>query len=212
GVMVRLVEDTSALGQPDLIILPGTKATIADLEWLRGKGLDTAIAAVATTEHATVLGLCGGYQMLGRTITDPIEACRETPVAGLGWLPVDTVFEPEKITRQRRGRALGQRVTGYQIHHGRTISSNQPWITFDDAYGQGPDGAEHDHVFGTSLHGLFEEDGFRAAFLTHVAARRGKRFKFTGVSFEAAREAQIDRLADLLENHLDLNAVRALLS
>jgi adenosylcobyric acid synthase len=209
GVAVRLVEDRGALGQPDLIILPGTKTTVADLEWLRGKGLDTAIAAQA--KDVTILGVCGGYQMLGRTITDPIEAGRETPVEGLGWLPVDTVFEREKITRQRRGSALGQRVTGYQIHHGRTATA-APWIALEDVYGRADDGAARDGVLGTSLHGLFEEDGFRTAFLTEVAARRGKCFHSSGVSFAAAREAQVDRLADLLENHLDLNAVEALLS
>jgi adenosylcobyric acid synthase len=211
GVAVRLIEEPGALGEPDLIILPGTKATIADLDWLRGKGLDAAIAARAEAHHTTVLGLCGGYQMLGRSILDPIEAGRETAVEGLGWLPVDTVFEPDKVTRQRRGRALAQRVTGYQIHHGRTTTAC-PWITFDDAYGSGPDGAACDQVLGTSLHGLFEEDGFRTAFLSQVAAHRGQRFEPSHVSFAAAREAQIDRLADLLENHLDLDAVEALLS
>jgi adenosylcobyric acid synthase len=129
----------------------------------------------------------------------------------LSWLPVETVFRPDKVTRQRRGRALGHRVTGYQIHHGRTTTA-APWMTFDDAYGSGPDGAACDRVFGTSLHGLFEEDGFRRAFLSDVAAHGGKSFQPGGVSFAAAREAQIDRLADVLEHHLDLRAIEALLS
>jgi adenosylcobyric acid synthase len=212
GVSVRLVETPSALGDPDLVILPGTKATVADLEWLRGRGFPAALAE-ALERHSTVLGICGGYQMLGRAITDPIESGRPDRVDALGWLPAVTVFEPTKITRQRRGRAAQYRVTGYQIHHGRTTAP-EPWITLDDAYGSAPDGAtaRGGAIKGTTLHGLFEEDGFRGAFLEEVAARRGTRWASTGVCFSAARESQIDRLADLLEAHLDLDAVEALLT
>lgn len=207
GVSVRLVEDRATLGRPDLVILPGTKATVSDLAWLRGRGLPEAIAATT----ATVLGICGGYQMLGRTIVDPVESGRSDH--GLGWLPVDTTFEPAKVTRQRRGRALGQRVSGYQIHHGRTASATG-WITLDDAYGTHEDGATSTDgtIIGTSLHGLFEEDGFRNAFLADVARRQGKRWPGAGVSFTAARESQIDRLADMLEAHVDMPAIEAMLS
>jgi adenosylcobyric acid synthase len=210
GVAVRMVEEPGALGDPDLIIIPGTKATVVDFEWLNGRGLVDAIATTAAT--TTVLGICGGYQMMGRTITDPIEAGRPDPVPGAGWLPVDTVFEPEKVTRQRRGRALGHRVTGYQIHHGRTSAAERSWAVLDDSYGISPDGGIEGRFGGTSLHGVFEEDGFRAAFLAAAAARRGKTWQPSGVSFAAAREAQIDRLADVLEAHLDLPALEALLS
>jgi adenosylcobyric acid synthase len=207
GVTVRLVEDPGVLGDPDLVIIPGTKATVADLEWLRGRGL---IEAIARTD-ATTLGICGGYQMMGRTIADTVEAARPDPIDGAGWLPVDTVFSPAKVTRQRRGRALGRRVSGYQIHHGITTTA-EPWIVLDDTYGTGPDGAARDRFLGTSLHGLFEEDGFRAAFLADVARRRGKSWLPAGVSFAAARDAQLDRLADVLETHLDLPRLEALLS
>jgi adenosylcobyric acid synthase len=214
GVSVRLVEYPVALGDPDLVILPGTKATVADLEWLRGRGFP-CILQTALARGATVLGICGGYQMLGRSIDDPVEAVRPEPVAGLDWLPVDTFFQASKVTRQRRGHAGGQRVAGYQIHHGRTAASESAdgWITLDDAYGRAGDGAtaQDGAVKGTSLHGLFEEDGFRGAFLAEVAERRGKRRPASGVNFAAARESQIDRLADLLEAHLDLGAVEAML-
>jgi adenosylcobyric acid synthase len=209
GVAVRMIEAPGALGDPDLVIIPGTKATVADLEWLRGRGF---LDAIAGTDDATVLGICGGYQMMGRTILDPIEASRPNPIPGAGWLPVDTVFEPEKVTRQRRGRALGHRVTGYQIHHGRTTAASPPWAILDDSYGTDADGAMAGRFLGTSLHGIFEEDGFRAAFLEATATRRGKRWAPSGVSFAAAREAQIDRLADLLEAHFDLGALEALLT
>src|SRR5207245_1600646 len=115
GVSLRLVSDPAALGTPDLIVLPGTKATIAALEWLRGRGFDRAIA----DRDALILGVCGGYQMLGRRIVDEVESGRGD-VAALGWLDVETVFAPEKTTRQRRGHAMGQHVTGYEIHHGMT--------------------------------------------------------------------------------------------
>ena len=207
GVSVRLVDRAGALGHPDLIIIPGTKATVADLEWLRGTGLAAAISAYP------ILGICGGYQMLGRTIIDPIEAQRTDPVDGLGLLPVDTTFEPTKVTRQRTGRALGHQLTGYQIHHGRTTTHN-PWITLDDAYGTEPEGATAagGTTHGTSLHGLFEEDGFRAAFLAQLATLTNKTWTPAGVSFAAARQQQLDRLADMLESHLDLGALEALLS
>jgi adenosylcobyric acid synthase len=206
GVGVRFVDRPAALGRPDLVVLPGTKATVADLEWLRGRGLDRAILDCG----APVLGICGGYQMMGRTIVDDVESQRGE-VAGLGWLDAATVFEPTKITRQRRGRARlpaqgaarpqDQFVTGYQIHHGRVTAADQ-WIALDDAYGAGPEGSQQGRFSGTTLHGLFEEDGFRAAFLGRPPS---------GVSFASAREAQIDRLADMLEAHLDLAAIETLL-
>jgi adenosylcobyric acid synthase len=213
AVTVRLVEDPTALGDPDLLIIPGTKATVADLEWLRGKGFDGGIARAANA-RTTVVGICGGYQMLGRTITDPVESGRPDPIRALGLLDVDTTFDPDKITRQRRGRSGDHRVTGYQIHHGRT-TTDHPWITLDDSYGTEPEGATNNAsgptILGTTLHGLFEEDGFRAAFLSQVARQRGKTWLPAGVSFARARETQFDRLADMLEAHLDMDAVEALL-
>jgi len=205
GVAVRYVADVAALGAPDLVVLPGTKSTVADLDWLRGRALDQAIRS----SGASVLGVCGGYQMLGRAIVDDVESGRGR-VDGLGWLDVETTFAPDKVTRQRRGTALGHRVSGYEIRHG-TTTGGRPWIHLDDAYGLGPEGAEAGATRGSSLHGIFEEDAFRSAFLAEVAARRGKRFTPSGVSFAAARQAQLDRLADVLEAHLDLAAIDVLL-
>jgi len=214
GVGLRLVDSPAALGDPDLVILPGTKATVADLDWLRGRGLDGAVAACR--ERGTlVLGICGGYQMLGQTITDAVESGRGE-VAGLGWLDVTTVFGAGKVTRQRRGTAMGRHATGYEIHHGITTRGDgaAPWVHLDDAHGADEDGAVHlgdAGILGTTLHGLFEQDGFRATFLIEVGRRRSKAFVPAGVSFPAAREAQFDRLADLLEAHLDLDALLSLI-
>jgi adenosylcobyric acid synthase len=212
GVSVRYVTQAGALGDPDLVILPGTKATVADLAWLRNRGFDAALRALPPT--TTVLGICGGYQMLARRIDDTVESGAGV-VEGLGLLPAETRFEPVKVTRPRRGRAAGSglAVSGYQIHHGRT-TSEAPWITLDDHWGSGPEGAMNrdGSILGTSLHGLFEGDDFRAAFLSAVAARRAKTFAPSGVSFAAARGAQFDRLADLVEAHLDLAAVEKLIA
>ena len=209
GVGVRLVGDGAALGDPDLVVLPGTKATVADLEWLRGRGLDRAVDR-ARRRGTVVLGVCGGYQMLGRRIVDGVESARGE-VPGLGWLDVETGFGHGKVTRQRRGRALGRRLTGYEIHHGVTRREDaEGWAHLDDLYGEEEEGAGRiagGGVVGTNLHGLFEEDGFRAAFLAQVARRRERDVVPAGVSFAAARQDQFDRLADLLEAHLDVDAV-----
>lgn len=215
GVSVRLVDTAAALGAPDLIILPGTKATVADLEWLRGRGLDRAIAA-RRADGALVLGICGGYQMLGHRIDDDIESQRGV-VEGLGWLDVTTVFAPSKITQQRRGVAMGQRVSAYEIHHGVTTRGERAagWIHLDDVNGRDVDGAvdlDDASLLGTSLHGLFEEDGFRATFLTELGRRRDKTFVPAGVSFAAARESQFERLADLVEGNLDTGAIDRLIA
>ncbi len=207
GVEVRLVADARAVGRPDLVILPGTKATVDDLDWLQDRGLDRAIASCG----ALVLGICGGVQMMGRRITDHVESV-QGEVNALAWLDVSTTFGPDKLTRQRRGHAMGEEVSGYQIHHGR-VTRHQgaaPWIHLHDRYGELDEGAidrAHSRYFGTTLHGLFESDGFRAAFLTEVGRRAGKQFVPGGASFAGARGAQFDRLADVVEDHLDREAL-----
>jgi len=209
GVTVRYVSNAASLARPDLVVLPGTKTTVEDLAWLRAHGLDHAIAA----SGATVLGICGGYQMLGHTITDTIESQQGT-VPGLGWLDAATDFAAHKVTQQRTGTASGLPITGYQIHHGR-VRGRPPWLHLN-----GKDRNEHDGataperdgrgpVFATTLHGIFEADDFRTNFLTAVARHRGKKFAAHVTSFAATRENQYDRIADALETHLDIVALRA---
>ncbi len=216
GVGVRLVADPAGLGDPDLVVLPGSKSTVADLAWLRARGFDRALARlVERDEPALVLGICGGYQQLGRSIVDDgVEASGEVPALGL--LDVTTRFAPAKVVRRRRGVAMGQPVEGYEIHHGRVErgSGTPAWVHLDDTSGFEEEGAvepERAAVLGTSLHGLFEADALRASFLTEVGRRRGKAFVPAGTSFRAAREAQIDRLADLLEAHADLDRLLPLI-
>jgi len=215
GVGVRMVTHPGALGDPDLVVLPGTKTTVADLQWLRASGLDLALDR-ARSRGSVIVGICGGYQMLGRAIDDAVESeGTGAGVAGLGWLDVTTVFAVDKVTRRRRGRALGHPICGYEIHHGlvRRGPQGRPWTHLDDGSGTEGEGTTDDggQVLGTSLHGLFDNDGFRRAFLVDVARRRGRDFAAAERSFAAARETQIDRLADMVEANLDLAAVDALL-
>ncbi len=216
GVGVRFVADAAGLGRPDLIVLPGTKATVADLAWLRDRGLERAIrtAAVAGT---TVIGICGGYQMLGRSIDDEVESGAGS-VDGLALLPVSTHFGADKVTRRVSGTALGHPVAGYQIHHGRVrVEGGDTFLALDGDHADSdadndPEGISIANVHGTTVHGLFENDAFRAAFLTRVAQQGTKRFSPGATGFAARREARIDRLADALEVHLDLDAIFALIA
>jgi adenosylcobyric acid synthase len=210
AVSIRFVREGSSLGQPDLVVLPGSKATVFDLEWLRQVGLDRAMAR-CYEDGSVILGICGGFEILGCRIVDHVES-NQGQVRGLGLLPVDTVFLVEKVTRQRHGVAWGQPLKGYEIHHGRTTARQGAHIWFDlDEGGEGimsDDGA----VLGTNIHGLFDEDAFRSVFLSYVAERRGKSFSPSGVGFAEAREEQFDQLADMLENHLDLPALELILA
>jgi adenosylcobyric acid synthase len=206
GVHVRFVGDAAGFGRPDLVIVPGTKATVDDLRWLRAQGLADCLERGDTT----VLGICGGYQLLGDRIEDPVES-RVGTVEGLGLLPVETRFEETKVTRRRTGTALGCPIAGYQIHHGRVRPrGGDPFVVLDD--GDTIDGVQRGACLGSTMHGLFDADEFRARFLEDVAARAGKRFVPAGVSFAAERQARIDRFADVLAEHLDLGAVDRLLA
>ena len=209
-VSVRYVAHPAALGRPDLIVLPGSKATVADLGWLRGTGLDGAIRA-AHLNGSSLLGVCGGYQMLGADIFDDVES-RAGHVKGLGYLEMSTCFQAEKTTRWREGRSVsGEKVSGYEIHHGQPVLEGKaaPWFWLEADQGleaEGMPGATTG-IWGTSLHGVLENDGLRASLLQQVAWHQGKPFTPSGLSFAGAREQMIDRLADAVEAHLDLGAI-----
>ena len=203
GVLVRFATSPADLADADLVVLPGTRATVADLAWLRDRGL-----AAAVTERARagrpVLGICGGYQMLAGQIDDPVESGRG-PVDGLGLLPVRVRFGAEKILGRPRGRALGAPVAGYEIHHGVAEVTDPAAEAFLD-------GCRRGAVWGTSWHGVLENDEFRRAFLAEVAALAGRDFTpAPGTSFAAVREARLDVLADLVAGHLDTAALSRLI-
>jgi adenosylcobyric acid synthase len=206
-VSLRWVDGAEQFGDPDLVLLPGSRAVIADLAWLHNRGLAVAISNTA----AVVLGICGGYQMLGESIEDHdnIEATTCGDVAGFGLLPVVTRYHTAKTSRVRSGQALGHEVRGYEIRHGEPMRrEGVGWIALADEYGSDDEGTWRDErVFGTSLHGLFEHDGFRAAFLTHVANRRERTFTASPVPFARQREHAHDRLADAIASSCDMERI-----
>lgn len=200
AVDVVFAAEPRALAGADVVVLPGTRATLADLAWLRERGLDRAIASHAATGRP-VLGICGGFQMLGRTVSDPegVEGPAGAEAPGLGLLDVATVFGPEKVLALPHGSALGEEVRGYEIHHGR--------VTRGPGVGEFPGGAAAGAVFGTMWHGSLESDGFRQAWLARAAAAAGTAYTPAGVCFAERREARFELLADLVEEHLDVDAL-----
>ncbi len=207
GVLVRLAREPAELADADLVVLPGTRATVADLAWLRERGLAAAIAERAQAGRP-VLGICGGYQMLAGQIEDRVES-RAGKVAGLGLLPAQVEFRPEKRLGRPEGMALGQPVAGYEIHHGLVRLTAPDADRFLDGCRAGPGGA----VWGTSWHGTLENDGFRRAFLTEVACMAGRDFTpAPGTDFAQLREAQLDVLGDLVADHLDTAALARLIT
>ncbi|MCG0290996.1 cobyric acid synthase [Streptomyces sp. PSAA01] len=203
GVVVRFVDRPEELADADLVVLPGTRGTVRALEWLRERGLADAIARRAA-EGRPVLGICGGFQVLGERIEDEVESKAGT-VAGLGLLPVRVRFAAEKTLARPVGEALGERVGGYEIHHGVAElldGAEEPFL----------DGCRVGSVWGTHWHGSLESDGFRRAFLRRVAAAAGRAFvPAPDTRFGELREEQLDRLGDLIEEHADTDALLRLI-
>ncbi|MEU9922915.1 cobyric acid synthase [Streptomyces griseoluteus] len=197
GVVVRFVDRPGELADADLVVVPGTRGTVRALQWLRERGLAEALARRAA-EGRPVLGICGGFQVLGEHIEDDVES-RAGSVAGLGLLPVRVRFHPEKTLARPVGEALGEPVEGYEIHHGvAEVLGGTPFL----------DGCRTGQVWGTHWHGSLESDGFRRAFLREVATASGRRFvPAPDTSFAALREEQFDLLGDLIEHHADTDAL-----
>nr|WSZ95379.1 cobyric acid synthase [Streptomyces sp. NBC_00857] len=209
GVVVRFVDRAEELADADLVIVPGTRGTVKALAWLRERGLADAIARRAA-EGRPVLGICGGYQILGEHIDDEVES-RAGAVSGLGLLPVRIRFEREKTLARPVGEALGAPVEGYEIHHGvADVRGGEAFVS--DGRGRALDGCRVGAVQGTHWHGALESDAFRRRFLTEVARAAGRRFvPAPDTSFGALREEQLDLLGDLVEEHADTDALLRLI-
>ncbi|MEV7188586.1 cobyric acid synthase [Kitasatospora sp. NPDC093102] len=205
GVLVRWATRPEELADADLVVLPGTRATVADLAWLRERGLEPALKARAAA-GLPVLGVCGGYQMLAHSIVDEVES-KSGAVEGLGLLPTRVRFGIEKVLARPVGEAYGQRVEGYEIHHGVVAVEGGDAFVSDDR-GRSLDGCRVGSVWGTTWHGVLENDGFRRELLREVAELSGRAFvPAPDTSFAAAREARLDRLGDLIEEHADTDAL-----
>ena len=208
---VRYVQRARELGAPDLVILPGTKNTMEDLLWLRQSGLEAAVRRLAQAQ-TPVLGVCGGYQMLGQTLDDPVgtESGKPMSLAGLGLLPTRTAFDAQKRRTQVRAVALGApfagaRMTGYEIHNGRTTVNGEPFCRLADGT---PEGCVCKNVFGTYLHGLFDSGELTQALVKLLCARKGISPRETRpASMAEYRQAQFDLLADGVRRALDMGAV-----
>jgi adenosylcobyric acid synthase len=201
GVAVSFATSPGELGDADLVVLPGSRATVADLGWLHERGLAGEITRRARAGRP-VFGICGGYQMLAREILDDVESCAG-PVRGLGLLPARVEFAPDKTLRRPSGEAYGERVEAYEIHHGIVaVEGGERFL----------DGCRDGAVWGTTWHGVLENNGFRRAFLADVARTAGRAFTpAPDTDFAALREAQLDALGDLVEHHLDTGALERLI-
>ncbi len=203
GVLVRMASAAEELADADLVIVPGSRATVADLGFLRERGMSDVLAARALAGRPT-LGIGGGFQMLADEITDDVESGAGT-VSGLGLLPATVAFAQTRTVGRPTGSAYGVEVSGYETHHGVVSVSGitaEPFL----------DGCRSGTVWGTSWHGTLANDRFRRAFLADVAAFAGRDFKpVPDTNFAALREATLDLLGDLVADHLDTEALLRLI-
>ena len=209
-VHVRRVCQVADLGQPDAVILPGTKNVIYDLDYLVKSGLADAIRQLAEARATEIVGICGGYQLLGGKIDDPnaIESFGESR-QGLGLLPMNTVLQPDKIMTRCQATHLSsyELLHGYEIHHGTSTGDNlKPLIHREDGAVIGSCMAGREHIWGTYLHGVFDADRFRRWFLDRLRQRKG--WQVIGrVRSPYDLEPALDRLADHVRSALDMDKI-----
>jgi adenosylcobyric acid synthase len=223
SVSLRFCRNREQLSGADIIIVPGSKQTADDLLWMRIEGLDRLV--IDHARKGLVVGICGGMQMLGKEIVDTHGMERDGVIAGLGLLPIHTTMQPQKVTRISSGRLVasslfGQpmpapRMSGYEIHIGETryLEGAEPFVQLDadsDA-GRSFDGcvARDGHTFGSYLHGLFDDDSFRHAFLAAARAFYKLAPAASLDNWKQKREASLDRLADTVRASLDMRTIFA---
>ena len=227
GVSLRYVQHVSELKNPDMIILPGTKNTMEDLLWMRENGLEAAVLK-ASAAGCIVFGICGGYQMLGDTLSDPYYVEAGGKIRGMGLLPMDTVFASKKTRTRVTGEFLpmtgifaalsGVSLEGYEIHMGESVrkegilpatklmvAGNQPEETKTE-------GAFHENVCGTYVHGVFDKEEVVETLIRILGERKGIDVSsMTGIDFAAFKETQYNILAAELRKHLDMKKIYSIL-
>jgi adenosylcobyric acid synthase len=204
------------LQHSDLVILPGSKQTMSDLEWMRERGLDRAVRNHA--QSGLVVGICGGMQMLGLEISDPLGIEQQGRMPGLGLLPISTTMQAQKITRMCSGTIIGDslfgqslpqdRIAGYEIHVGKTLYLDQadPFATLSSGELDGCVSADR-KILGTYFHGIFDEDCFRHAFVTAARSFRKLASPSALNPWKAQREESLDRLARQVSQSLDVQRI-----
>ena len=220
GVNLRYVKNPRELGNPDMIILPGTKNTMGDLRWLRQSGMESRILK-AHAGGCVVWGICGGYQILGQTLSDPEGVEDGGSMKGFGLLPVTTTFTNEKTRTRVNGRMLhvegdmktleNLRFEGYEIHMGKTeLLEGCPMNQIHDTVKEkdGMDGISHGNVYGTYIHGIFDKEEIVMEIVRTLAEKKGISMEeVNGVDLKSFKESQYDLLADTLRKHLDMKAI-----
>ena len=227
GVTVRYVKSAAELGNPDMILLPGTKNTMEDLLWMRENGLE-ALILKAAANGKVIFGICGGYQMLGETLSDPDHVEAGGSIRGMGLLPMDTVFADGKTRTRVNGTfcevggvldcLTGTKLSGYEIHMGvSTLKDGVASMTqiedFVKKDGTKADGAQHGNVYGTYVHGVFDKEDVAKAVIRGIGRMKGiDTENITGVDFQAFKETQYDILAAELRKHLDMDKIYEILN
>ena len=211
-VNIRFVSDKHLIGKPDAIILPGSKNVAGDLGHIRERGMDQEIIDYAR-QGGTVVGICGGYQMLGRELSDPhsIETSDGT-IKGLGLLEIDTVLAPEKTLVKQQGIHLesGEKIVGYEIHHGKTSNNLHPVLQFDNGETCGSRSADQ-RIWGAYLHGIFDQDSFRRWFIDLLRVKKNLNPKGKdGTSYNV--DKSLDELAVLIRSSIDVKKIYQLLN
>lgn len=216
-VSLRYVSNTAMLGDPDLIILPGTKNTMDDLSWLRQSGLEASILR-KSEEEIPIVGICGGFQMLGKSLEDPDGVEHGGQMRGMGLLDARTVFEKSKTRTRISGQVvnaggyfekmLGLNVTGYEIHMGKSenLGHCAACIQLEDGRVDALSN-EQGTVFGSYLHGLFDSDGAASAMIEKIMEKKGIQPSDEAFDLQAYKEKQYDMLADVVRNSLDMTQV-----
>lgn len=222
-VQLRYVDKAQDLGRPDLVILPGSKNTIEDLLWMRQNGLEAAILKLEA-EGMPIFGVCGGFQMLGETLSDPHgmeTALAPSKVRGMGLLPVRTVFGKEK-TRTRVAGAFasvdgvlaglsGRDVEGYEIHMGETVRAVPPLAFVLESQSGSHlakmDGCQKRNTYGTYIHGIFDKEGIAEAVVEGLMKKKGISGGVEAISYQEYKEEQYERLAGILRESLDMEEI-----
>ncbi len=218
---VRYVSDRRSLGEPDLILLPGTKSTLSDLSWLKETGLEAKILQ-AHEKGTPVLGICGGYQMMGRKLSDPEGLEGGGTLQGLGLLPMDTVFREDKRLTESTldvtapffldGALTGCHAEGYEIHDGVTVVEGDAFGTLTGSDGTHPDGCSTENAAGTYLHGLFDTGEVTERLVQALLERKGETYDpAAALSHAEYQEQQYDLLADIVRGSLDMEQVYRIL-